>query len=205
MRLINVLDEVLGQKGKVKVLRALISSSGGLTARGIARKVGLTHWACIKNLRELELSGLVRSEKVGKANLYTLNRDNLVNKELLLPLFKKEKELLKTVLNWIMKQIESKPVSVILFGSVATGKEDVDSDIDLCFVVKDRKEAKKLERELTGISSDLYQQLGKKFSPYILELSVFKKKYEKGVRVIREIVREGILIYGKPISEVIIR
>ena len=205
MRLTNVLDEVLGQKGKVKVLRVLISSSGGLTARGIARGVGLTPWGCIKNLRELELLGLVRSEKVGKSNLYTINRDNLVNKELLFPLFKKEKKLLKTVLNWIMKQIKNKPVSVILFGSVATGKEDVDSDIDLCFLVKDRKEAKKLERELTGISSNFYQQLGKKFSPYILEMSVFKEKYEKSVSVIREIVREGVLIYGKPISDIIIR
>jgi len=205
MRLINVLDDVLGRKGKVKVLRALILSSGGLTARGIARKVGLTHWACIKNLRELELLGLVRSEKAGKSNLYTLNHDNLVNKEMLLPLFKKEKELLKTALNWIIKQIEKKPVSVILFGSVARRKEDIDSDIDLCFLVENRTEAKKLERDLMNINPNFYQHFGKNFSPYILEVGVFKKKYEEGINVVREIVREGILIYGRPIYKIITR
>lgn len=202
MRLTNVLDEVLGQKGKLKVLRALAFSFGGLTGRGIARKVSLTHWACIKNLRELEISGLVKSEKAGKSNLYTLNQENLLNKEMLLPLFRKEKKFLNTAINWVMKEIESKPVSVILYGSVARGKEEADSDIDLCFLVKDRKDARKLERELTGISPNFYQRFGKKFSPYILELNVFKKKYNKR-GVVKEILREGILICGKPISSII--
>jgi len=122
---------------------------------------------------------------------------------MLLPLFRKEKELLKTALNWIMKQIEKKPVSVILFGSVARRKEDIDSDIDLCFLVKNSTEGKKLERELMSINSNFYQHFSKNFSPYILEVSVFKKKYEEGISVVREIVREGILIYGKPIYKII--
>ena len=54
-----------------------------------------------------------------------------------------------------------------------------------------------------SINSNFYQHFSKNFSPYILEVSVFKKKYEEGISVVREIVREGILIYGKPIYKII--
>ncbi|MCD6521647.1 nucleotidyltransferase domain-containing protein [Candidatus Calescamantes bacterium] len=200
MKYRNFLDEVLGQKGKLKILRALIFSPRGLTAREIARKTGLTPWACIKVLRELETFGLVSMEKVGRANWYTLNRENFINREMLLPLFQKEKEIYNIMLKWLMSQISCKPVSVILFGSVARGEEKEESDIDLCFLTKDFHDAETLERKLEEIEPHISRALGKKLSPYIQDINTFKKKYYEGVGIIKEIVREGILLYGKPPS-----
>ena len=59
MKLFNVLDDILGEKGELKVLRYLTLSPHPLTGREISRRVHLTSWACIKILRGLENLGLV--------------------------------------------------------------------------------------------------------------------------------------------------
>jgi len=203
MQITRVLDSVLSKKGKVKVLRLLVCSSGGVTARGMARKVGITHWACIKNLRELEASGLVKSEQAGRANIYTLNQRNIVIREMIIPLYRKERKLPDMILNHIMRGLKGRSVSVLLFGSVARGEDNTDSDLDLCFITKNQRDSKMLESKLLLASSDFYQQYGKKVAPYILTLNSFRKKYIGNVPVVREIVRDGILIFGKSVSSLI--
>lgn len=201
MRNNHIIDEVLGQKGKVKILRCLIFSSGNLTAREIARRVGFTPWACIKSLRELETLGLIKMEKSGRSNLYTINRKNFIVMKMLLPLFEKEKNFLKWTIDWIVKKIKFKPVSIILFGSFARGEEERRSDIDLCILVKQSLEITKLEEEMLKIAPIFYEKFGKKLASYISDIGSFKIKYEKGMTMFREIVRDGIILYGDPISK----
>lgn len=203
MRLTHALDDILGQKGKVKILRYLTFASGNLTARGISRRTGLTPWACIKTLRELETLGLIKMERAGRSNLYILNNQNYVNKKILLPLFKKEKDLVNTAITWIIKKIHFKPISIVLFGSIVRGQEEMESDIDLCILVKDTQEAQIAEEEFLRIAPLFFQKYSKKLSPYISVASSFKEKYEKSIDVVRDIVLNGIHICGEPISAII--
>ena len=78
MKLFNMLDDILGEKGKLKVLRCLAFSSELLTGREISRRVCLTPWACIKILRELENLGLVEVERAGKSHFYRIKK-NFIN------------------------------------------------------------------------------------------------------------------------------
>lgn len=197
----HILDEVLGQKGKVKILRCLIFALSHLTAREIARRVGLTPWACIKSLRELEALGLVKMEKAGRSNLYVINHRNAIVMRMLFPLFKKEKSFLKLATEWLIKRIQTKPISIILFGSFARREENKKSDIDFCLLVRRSTEVEKAREEMLKIAPSFYEKYGRKLSFYISDIRSLKIKYEERMALVREIVRDGILLYGEPISE----
>jgi predicted nucleotidyltransferase len=203
MQKIYILDKALGQKGKIKILRCLMFASGRLTAREIARRVGLTPWACIKSLRELEKLALVKMEISGRSNMYAVNPNNFIIMKMLFPLFEKEKSFLKSAVDWLVKKVQFKPVSIILFGSHARGEEKIDSDIDFCILVQKPFEVEEAEKEILKIAQTFYQKFGKKLSTHTFDINSFKRKYEKRMALIREIIRDGILLYGKPISEAI--
>ena len=65
---------------------------------------------------------------------------------------------------------------VVLFGSVAKGKEKTDSDIDVFFLVKDSRDKEKLSSALEKLSNACLETYGNRLSPYILTEREAKKK-----------------------------
>ena len=80
----------------------------------------------------------------------------------------------------------------VLFGSIAEGAEKINSDIDIFFLVKDRKYKRKLELLLDKLSNICLEAYGNRLSPYILTEQEMKKK--KSLKLISEI-NKGIQIF----------
>ena len=91
----------------------------------------------------------------------------------------------------------SKIKQVILFGSVARGEEQKDSDIDLFVDVLDQK----LEGNISDITDKYYQSI--KFTKYWRLLGIKSQfnctvgKLEEWSRLKRSLIANGIVLYGK--------
>ncbi|PIZ16603.1 hypothetical protein COY52_06645 [Candidatus Desantisbacteria bacterium CG_4_10_14_0_8_um_filter_48_22] len=94
-----------------------------------------------------------------------------------------------------------KPVSIILFGSVARGDALPGSDIDALIVFPDGKNMKIAEKEARKLETDITVAFGNRLSPILMKAGGVARKLKKGSGLIAEVAGEGKLIYGKALSE----
>ena len=83
-------------------------------------------------------------------------------------------------------------IKIIIFGSYARGEETSDSDLDVCFVYKNKMEEAIL-RKLERYETSFYEKYICHFSGYKVNQEEFKK--EK-LPLIKEIKKYGEVIYG---------
>lgn len=129
-----------------------------LTIRGIAKRLGKSYALVYNNIADLEKKKLVVKQNVPPGQIITLNEFApswiFVDIEL-----KRKNEFLEKHL-WVKVLIEDIFNSVnnvffilLVFGSYAKGTQTKKSDIDLLFIVKDRKYIRKIENSVKDIYS----------------------------------------------------
>lgn len=199
----KLLDNILGQKSKVKILRYLVQYQGDFTGREIARACNISHPIAHKALSDLKDEGVIIMRKVGNCYLYSLAIEHELIKEIILPLFTKENKLLQKVTQILVFTLKNKIESIILYGSIVSGKEKAQSDIDLLIISKKIK-PEIIEKKILEINPKILIKFGNQISPLIMTKSDFWKKFKKKDKLIAEIVKKGKILYGKSISELII-
>ena len=202
MKYHNTLDNILGQKSKIRIIRVLADSREELTGREVARLAKLNPSIILISLHSLFRSGIVLMRKSGKAKLYKLNPESILVKEGLLPLFELERSLIKKITIKIKKEIPE-IISIILFGSVAKAKEKEDSDIDLLIVLPNNADKGAIEKSIDDLSFDISRSFGNGISPVLLSAAELKKRYKKNDAFIKNIASEGLVLHGKTALEII--
>lgn len=98
----NPLDKIFSQQSKIKLLRFLVQHRGEFTGREIAKSVGLAHPTVHSALSHLREQGIIFMRKSGNALLYSLNRRHQATKDIIIPVFKKERPRLslKVLNSW---------------------------------------------------------------------------------------------------------
>lgn len=206
MKIYKKLDELLSQSSKVKITRLLLYEKSEQTGRGIAKAINMSASATYKALQEMKDERLISARRIGNAVLYKLKEDNYFVKNLLLPLFEKEKSVFKDMIALIKKTLLKKKegiISVAIFGSVANMKETLESDIDLLIITINDKERKKIKSSLDELSINMAKKYEVAVSPYVLTKEEMQTKYSKGKPIIRSIMNNNILIYGEPIERIL--
>lgn len=203
MRFRDPLDTVLGQLSKVRVLRFLVMSEGERAGREIARSVALSHPIVHRSLQDLAAQGLVASRRAGGALLYRTNPNHWLVKELLGPLFAKEREALRALGVFLLKRLQAPDASLILFGSVARGEERPDSDLDLLVILPDQGRRKTIEAEVFDLASEVSRAFGNRLAPVILTRLEFRERFRRRERWIRSVLKEGQVIAGRPLSDLV--
>jgi len=206
MKIHNKLDEILNQKSKVKILRFLFTEKDEHTGRGIAASINMSVSNTHEALQEMKESGVISVRKKGNANLYKLNDKNYIVRELLVPLFEKEKSVYRDVISFLkynlLKQKQG-VVSLAVFGSVAKAEDTQRSDIDLLIITKNNQYKKKLDNLIDKISIEAAKKFGVSVSPYSLTNFEIKRKYIKKQAIIQSILDANRLIYGEPIERIL--
>lgn len=202
MQFTNIIEKLISQPTKIKILRFLVLHKPEMTGRELAKFCGVSHMQAYRILNEFELQGIITKVRVGKSHLFKLNEKNIIVKIFIKEIFEKEKNLLKKILNDVLCKIKDKILSAVVFGSVAEGKERPDSDVDLCVLVKDKNIIKLVEKELADIEIEFYEQTGNRLSPMVLSLNELQRKIETNKTLFSKIIA-GKIIYGKPIGEII--
>lgn len=186
------LNDVLGSKIKLNLLRALSRTESDHTGRELARLIGYSHNATRSALEDLERSGLVIQRQAGRANLYSIDQDNIIYTDILTYAFRIEDELLDRIAEIVSKQAGRELSSLILFGSVARGDEDPGSDIDMVVVFKDGTDLREKEDSVHDAAVEIVRRFGNQLSPILVTESEFEKKKKSKTRLWQDIGQTGI-------------
>jgi len=203
MNFTQPLNHILGQLSKIKILRFMIHAGLPMNGREIAKSAGLSHVRCHAILKELSEQGIVTLRKIGRSTVYELQPDHIVVKHWLKPLFREEKQLKNRLARTITSHLSVKPVSVILFGSIARKEDSAGSDIDMLVIMPDKVNLTKCKRELSGAEEAVTHLYGNHLSPLLIKHNLFITKLKRGDRFLKEVLSDGQQIYGKTISELL--
>jgi predicted nucleotidyltransferase len=194
MKFHNILDEILGNKTKVRLLRAFFTYlEKEFTESELERIAGIPQASVHRNVKSLLDNGLLDRKRIGKANLYSLNKEHILH-PLLFSNFEAERNVLVELKNMIEESVKSLPEIelAVLFGSIVKGMERADSDVDIFIVCKGEKS--ELEDKLTGLTNSSQNKFGNPVSLMI------KHKEElqdlKTTSIFREI-KNGELIFKR--------
>jgi len=199
----KLLDNILGQKSKVKILRYLVQYQGDFTGREIARACNISHPIAHKALSDLKDEGVIIMRKVGNCYLHSLAIEHELIKEIILPLFTKENKLLQKVTQILVFTLKNKIESIILYGSMAVGEEKAQSDIDL-LIISRKGQKIFIEKKILAANPKILNKFGNQISPLIMSRSEFLKRFKEKNKLMMEIMKKGRVLYGKSFSELIV-
>jgi predicted nucleotidyltransferase len=196
MRPTHTVEEILGSRSRIVVLRVLRGVGVPLNASQIAARTGLTRPAVASVLADFADMGIVQSSSAGRANVHTLVRDNALVVRLIEPLFSAEELLPEELLAKLRDAFCDTADSVVLFGSYARGDQNADSDVDLALVARDPGAKELLERTAAARGSEFRRQFGATLSPLIYDASEAAALHATAPGLFESIGRDGIVLSG---------
>ena len=137
MRPTYSIEQLLGSRSRVRVLRELVGLSVPQNAAQIAARTGLTRPAVGTVLADFAAMGLVATTAVGNARVHWLVRDNAYVQHLVEVVFRFESGVPDMLLDDLRRTFAGAAESVVLFGSYARGDQEPGSDIDVVLVASD--------------------------------------------------------------------
>ena len=199
---------ILNRKSQAAVLRFLWKSRAEWGGREIARQTGLSAPSCHQALKQLDATGLLLFRRVSNAHLYKINSENYLVDKVFTPLFEAEAampgQLIRTIKEFLAKG--SGPEELLcaaVFGSMATGREKLNSDMDLLLVTTTAAAAAALETRIQDLRKLIYKKFSIPLSPYIQPLAELRAKYKKKLPLVLKMLAENKPIYGKPLQELL--
>ena len=174
-----VLDTLVGSKGKVALLSALLDGKQRrVHIRELAREAGLSAPSLMREAKSLVKIGLLREERDGNRVDYLANVDS--------PLYAALSELVaKTVgSESVLKEsfADSDNDVVFIYGSRAKGEERTDSDYDV-FVIGSEGLRKTAAR-----AGEVANRLGIEVNPYVISAAEFKRRISAGDHFLCEVM-----------------
>ncbi|MBU2444104.1 MAG: nucleotidyltransferase domain-containing protein [Bacteroidetes bacterium] len=199
----NSFDEIFSSRSNIAVLRVLQDTAISKTGREIARLTGISPKTCLISLTSLENFSIVKRQRGGRDHLFSLNREHLLVSEGILPILSLERDFLKCLNKFISDKLNKYSESIILFGSVSRKEETTQSDLDLCLIYSSENEKIKLEETINKISKEVHNKFGANIAPFYISQTEFKKRALNKKPPVSEIIKEGIVLKGSSIKELI--
>lgn len=202
MRWHHFIKDILRDTTHIACLKHL-QNQPGLSGRELAKLTKVSQFKIRIVLDNLSRQGLLKRQVVGRAHLYTLNTHHFLV-EKIKPLLEIEEDFFTFVGAWIRKRVFPKPLSIILFGSVARGEERSDSDVDLLFIYKKGGSQEKLAEKIQEAIADSLEYFGNRFAPVLTTPLDFQKAIKTRDPFFLQILKEGFVIAGATMNEVLL-
>jgi predicted nucleotidyltransferase len=200
MKFHEYLEQLFGSKVTIRLVRALVNYKGKVfTVRGLADTAHVSSSEAAVMVGQLEKSGIVKIQPVGRSYLVSLNEKSYAVNRIIRPMVKAEQETVAELVSTLKKYLSDKSViSAAIFGSVARGEERDDSDVDLLVVSNNFDRASDL---ISQAQEEVSLTFGGRLSPLILSGKDFVAKRNSGL--MHSIIDAYIVIAGKDPREVI--
>ncbi len=162
----------------------------------IARDLRISVGSAYKIVKSLDKRKILISQRIGNGIYYTLNLDNKETENIveLVLIENKNKSLAENPLASVyakdLQETEKFSRAVILFGSVLDKKKV--NDIDALFLI-DKGKGKIVEDFCLKLSS----LRPKRINPLLMTTSDFKSNIKKQDKVVVNILKKGIIIFGE--------
>lgn len=193
----------LMQPVRAATLLALRRTVTPLTGREVARRAGVSQPAALTALDHLVAHGLVRSQPAGRANLYSLNEEHLLVAALT-DVFEVRAGLVKRIAESV-RHWEIPPLNVTLFGSMARGDGDTQSDVDLLVVrpgrVDDSSDNDVWRGQLDTLAHEIDQWTGNRAALVEISEEEARTLSRRQHRLLHDVRRDGVRVSGETLDE----
>jgi hypothetical protein len=203
MRFDYILDEVFSTWSHVAILRTLMDASHPLSGREIARISKMNHRPCLNALTRLEKIGFVMRNRGGRDHLFSINHEHRLWNEGILPLLEIERRHLGRLAKRLRKELSTYTESGILYGSCMMKRELYEPIIDLCLVINNRISEKEILSHLNIVTPIAWKRYGAKLQTVVFTEAEFARRAKRGQAPIATIIKEGQVIFGKALNELI--
>jgi predicted nucleotidyltransferase len=188
-----------------RLLAVLVKITAPLTLRRLASLADVSPAQASRVMPRLVELGIVDRYEVPPASQFVLARGN-VAAQLLLKLADASSIALRQI-GEAASLLSPEPVSVIVFGSFARGEADAESDIDLAVVRADDVDD---DDERWADSIDAWRRkvvalTGNDVEIVEVTASEAARKVHGRSELWRNIARDGVIVYGKALDELIAR
>jgi predicted nucleotidyltransferase len=190
------LEEVLGSRGKIAVLRVLANVAVPLSIRQVAAQAGLSPAPTAEILDRLVSLGVVAATQAGKSRVHWLERRNLLVRELVLPALALEAGLVDAAVRELRAALPPTVYSAVLFGSRARTDHTTSSDYDVVVVEPDERTLQETLTHMDGLSTDLAASLGAPVSVLGYTLEDARGLLARGDNFMDGVVGDGVLLAG---------
>lgn len=200
MKLHIYLEQLLGSKPSIRVLRTLVRYKGKVfTIRRLAREAGISHPKASETISKLEHIGVVQIQPIGRSHQITLNEQSHILKKVVEPMFVAEEQTFDQVIHSLKNHLSTeKIISAVVFGSASRGLEKEDSDIDV-FVVSDDFDG--AAEAISDASKEIFAKFHGNVSPIIFSETEFKLKVKSSF--VRSILDGHLMVCGKNLGDVL--
>jgi predicted nucleotidyltransferase len=200
MKFHEIYEDVFGNRTKIKILRIMLEyPDKTFSEHELARFTHVPQPTIHRNMGDLVNSNLILFSRMGKMNLFSLNRESMLYNTIQ-QLFRVEKHAIVELERMITKVFENEDdiISVNLYGSVLKRLERADSDIDIFVVVADNADMERIDEVLEELGSKIRSKFGNHLS------CIVKKRRE--LREIRhkqiyEQVKKGKSLIGRKVLQ----
>ena len=193
-----ILEDVLGSRVNIQILRYLVAIRGGLSGNEIATRLGLQQSSARQALERLVAARVVTRTDVGRSAAYELDRELAFSNVVLAPLFQSESRLRDDLIEALAHacgELGSQLESVILFGSLARGERDF-RDADLLFIAPKKKDKAQLHDRIAEHFESVRRRFGAPVSAVVVtEAELHSPRLASVMDAAR---RDGILLFGSP-------
>lgn len=204
------LEEILGTRSKVSLLRALMQREAAVSGRQAARLAGVSQHAGARALDELDDLGIVERTVTPGEHRFTVNRRHFLVEHGLVPLFNAEVRAVDTVFDELHRMVsalaleaEADVVSGVVFGSVAREEDRPSSDLDLLLVVKDDAGAERLATRTDKRSDPLRERFGVHVASLTLSLGRLRELHDEGAPLAEAMREEGRAVFGRHVGDLL--
>ena len=191
MKFTTALDSVFDRLTKVRLLRRLLSApTRRWTGRELAGAAGVSPAQAARDLHSLADAGIVDFEVQGRSFVWGLNVENALYPDLLL-LFQREARLRGELVHDISVTFRTAPIRrARLFGSVARGEEEEDSDVDLFLEIERADQRPLIEDALARARERVWKKFGNPLAPLVYTAS--KARRPPNPALLAAIDRDGL-------------
>ena len=153
--------------------------------RELERITGVSAGSLHRELKAMAESGLLLREKIGNQVFYRANRDCTICEELA-AIFRKTMGL-ASLLQDALSDLDKKIEVAFVFGSMASGRQTVGSDLDICVL----GEASLLE--VVKALSPVQETLQREVNPVVMTAKKFSDLVRREDRFVTRVLSEPIL------------
>lgn len=196
MRPTYTVDDLLGSRSRIAVLRVLLGVSVPLNASQIAVRSKLSHVAAASVLSEFASMGVVLSSPAGRATVYWLSRDSVYVENVLEPLFQAERDVPQYLVDDLAWAFQDEAVSVVLFGSYARGDQTPESDVDVALVAENPDTKSALESAIAAHASEFRSRFGASLSALTYTREEAGMLWETSPSLAESLCRDGVVVSG---------
>lgn len=194
MKFRDFAEDLLGSRTKMKILRLVIGEETITSERELAKMIGISHGAVNKAMKEFHDINLVTPLRIGNTIAWQINKESFGYeyayslKAIFLPL-----EYLKALIKNSLQHLGAVK-KVVIYGSVADGKELPNSDIDIFILVRKEENKKTILPNISDLSNICIKKFGNKISPNIFTEKDVKSKRNQGLM---ENIEKGIVVFER--------